>query len=148
MRGSDRGDGEASLAAPLEGGEPSSWGPPGPDGGPMMTPAPATADAAPAFDAAHCPCLRGPCRYLHEVRTHFDHGNAPGTLERAPTQLHLSCMVQRGVFLEMSADAPVLECNRWDPEDPAQLAAVEHRRAAYFERHPEDRVQFEDLEEE
>jgi len=70
---------------------------------------------APAFDPINTPCLRGPCRHYFESYTHLDHGNAPGTLDAQPRQRYLFCTVHPGVEYELSADAPVLGCNRWHP---------------------------------
>lgn len=118
----------------LEGGGGGSWGPIGPDGGPMMA-SMQPASKPPPYAAEFCPCLRGPCEFLHEVWTHFDHGNAVDALAEQPKQRRISCMAQRGVYLEMSADAPVLECNLWRPRASSQ--DVESRRRNYYRQHPE-----------
>jgi hypothetical protein len=134
---SEQADNEGSLSHPasLLDGAPSPWGPVAPDGGPAMVVEPMSS-GAPEFDALHSPCLRA-CRYYHYVEAHFDHGNAPGTLARQPRQRRPMCMRQRGVFLELSADAPVLECNQWDPIDPFATVAVTWRRERYLKTHPE-----------
>jgi hypothetical protein len=132
----DAPDNEGSLAVTaVAGGTPSAWGAPGPDGGPMMGFAPA-GEPPPPFEPSHCPCLRGPCRHLHQVFVHFEHGNL-GTLERQPRERKLMCRAQHGVFLELSGDAPVLDCSLWDPADAAELAALELRRRRYFAAHPD-----------
>lgn len=133
----ERDDNVGSLVEnhELVGGAPAQWGPAGPDGAPMMVIEPGS-ELAPPFDASHCPCLRGPCRHLHQVWTHFDHGNAVGSLGQQPRQRRITCTAQYGVFLEMSADAPVLECNRWDPDDRFERL-MESRRQRYYALHPE-----------
>ena len=115
----------------------SSWGPPGPDGGPAITPMPPPVDARP-FTPVHSPCLRA-CRHYFNARSHFDHGNPAGTFDQGkePTQRHHLCMRIPGVYLELSGDSPVYECNRWDPENPSELVQLRARRDAYFEAHPD-----------
>lgn len=140
--GDDRDDvepeneGSLSHSADLLNGTPSEWGPPGPDGAPMMQHAPPP-DAAPDFAPETSPCMRGPCKHLHLVYSHFEHGNVSmGGYQ--PRQRRISCMRQPGVWLEMSGDAPVLECNQWDPA-PAESPYNEllQRRQMYYSRHPE-----------
>jgi hypothetical protein len=144
--GSDEGDddepvNEGSLCAAddILDSPPAEWGPPGPDGAPQMELVDADHEEPPAFDAAHCPCLRD-CRHFHRVVHHFEHGNAPGTLARQPRHTKLLCMAQPGVFLEMSADAPVLECSLWDPLNPAELGARDERRLRWWDAHPEQQA--------
>lgn len=71
-----------------------------------------------------------------EAVSHFDHGNAPGSLGVEPLMRHVYCSAMPGVFLELSADSPVYECSRWDPEDPSEAYAREQRRRLYFDMHP------------
>jgi hypothetical protein len=142
-------EGTLGPGADVLDGSPSQWGAPGPDGAPVMQ-AVAPPAPAPPFDPVNCPCLRGPCRHLFVVKTHFDHGNSPDSLTEQPKYRKLMCAAQEGVHLEMSADAPVLECNRWDPMEPGEQREVEARRARYFVAHPghDPAVQAEQLEDE
>jgi hypothetical protein len=117
MRAHDNEDAVARPIGTIDEGEASSWGPQAPDGGPtpeaanLLGPVP-----VPAFSALNVPCLRD-CRHFLRVWSHFDTGNTAGCFDegKEPRVQHLSCMVQPGVHLELTADSPVLECNRWDP---------------------------------
>lgn len=131
----ERPDNEGSLSA----GDDLDGAPPairvGPDGAPIFDPI--VLDSPPPFAPEHCPCLRGPCRYFWQLRTHFDHGNAAGTLEQQPRFRRLLCTAQDGVYLSMSADAPVLECDRWDPLSERDQLDVEARRTQHYEANPD-----------
>jgi len=133
----ERPDNEGTLAEPTDitDSEPGSWGPMGPDGGPSMgiDPPPST---KPTWSPQVVPCLRA-CRHLMQTEVHFDHGNAPGTLEAEPRSFRPLCTRIPGVFLELSRDAPVLECSAWDPLDAAEQIALDARRTAYLSAHPD-----------
>lgn len=137
--GADELDDEDDVSSTLDAGDdlhgtPTPWNM-GPDGIPRVPVV--TPSSAPPFSPTHCPCLRGPCKYLWIVRTHFEHGNAPGTLATSPTYRKLICTSHPGVNNEMSADAPVLECNRWVPLDAGALISRKEMIARYFKKHPE-----------
>jgi hypothetical protein len=77
--------------------------------------------------------------------SHFDHGNAGGTFEALgledyrPQEHHRCCIIQPGVYLELSGDSPVLDCDRWDPFTKRELRKLEKRRKKYFAQHPKHR---------
>ena len=88
------------------------------------------------FDAEHVKCLQGyggKCRYYMQTITHFEAGNPVGTFgdSYVPTQRHHACLVQPGVFRELSADGPVYECNMHDPGERKELDALVRRREDY-----------------
>ena len=95
---------------------------------------PAPPAPAPAFCASNVPCLRGPCRHYFEIWGHFEHGNPPDTPGIADGQLRvraMSCMRVAGKEFDLSADAPILACNQWDPLLPDDLDELERRRARW-----------------
>lgn len=63
-------------------------------------------------------CLNGPlgrCRHLWDFQTNFEHGNAAGSLERAPRHDRRICQCGGG---EMDlAGAAVYSCNRYKKEE-------------------------------
>lgn len=110
-------------------------------------------------------CDRGPCRHRHVytgnveamrprdgsplTRPKLGPDGQPIVLRREadgtevyvtepwePREVTRACYPAAGVVIELSADQPVLECSRWDPEDPDdyQVRAREERRRAYQER--------------
>jgi hypothetical protein len=139
VRHDDDATNEAPPVGTLEEGEPSSWGPVAEDGGP--NPAAAVQHPAPArkFTPAEVPCLRGPCQYYFQATSHFAHGNPAGTFEPGyePVQRHHMCKAIPGVYLELSADSPIYECNHWDPVDVDELHHLEYRRDRYYLEHPD-----------
>ncbi len=75
----------------------------------------------PDFNASVC--LRGPCKYLWQVQTNFDHGNTKGTFEegKEPKRISRSCLRRSP---EMDLDGMcVYTCNQHSNtslrEDPA-----------------------------
>jgi hypothetical protein len=94
-------------------------------------------DSAPAFDAENCICMRD-CRYYFETKAHFEHGNR-GTYAAGsgPVQFKRACKAIPGVWLEISGDAPVLECNQWDPLSIHETGELDRRRAGYYALNPD-----------
>lgn len=78
--------------------------------------------------AAPSLCQQGPCRNYHEVvleldaQQPLDHSDASSKGHRVRT-----CYPSSGI--EMPLDAPVFECNRWDPDEGF---ALELRRDAFM----------------
>lgn len=137
MKAHDDENAIGHMGDQLHQGDASSWGPIGPDGGPrpdlihsVLRP------SAREWDPRHVPCLRS-CRHYMEAVSHMDHGNAPGSLEVEPLMRHVYCSALPGVFLELSADSPVYECSRWDPENPSEVLEREERRRLYLLQNPE-----------
>ncbi len=94
-------------------------------------------DPPPPLDPATFICMRD-CRYYFETKTHFEHGNTgvykPGT---GPVQFVRACMRIPGVYLEISGDAPVLECNMWDPLSMNDITELGIRRERHFAANPD-----------
>lgn len=103
-----------------------------------------------AFTPKNVPCLRN-CIHYMSVLTPFDHGNPAGTFAegKEPLQRQHLCTAVPGVFLELSADSPVYECEeRFEPRIGVNpLIAL---REKYYEQHPEHRpdgpIQFDESE--
>jgi hypothetical protein len=140
MKARESEDNQGTLAKELGDGEASSWGPTGPDGGPMPHLVHTTRDTAAPYDAQNVPCLRN-CRYYWTTKVHFEHGNYAGGLGgHQPMQESHICLRMPGVFIELSGDSPVSECeNGWDPADPQEIRERNHRRNQYFAEHPDHR---------
>ena len=106
--------------------------PPGPATGfgeeiPLPTP-------ARPFAPENVPCLRD-CEHFMAVKTYFEHGNPAGTFADggAPMQNHYWCTAMSGNEpLELTADAPVYECNRWDPRDSSEIQDLLERQQHYL----------------
>lgn len=138
MRATDNEDGVARPVGTIDEGEPASWGPTGPDGGPtpeavnLLAPVP-----VPEFTPRNSPCLRN-CRHFLRAWSHFDVGNTAGCFApgQEPRVQHVACMVQPGVHLELTADSPVLDCNRWDPLPDREIRKLARRRKKYLAKHP------------
>ena len=88
-------------------------------------------------------CKRGPCRNFHHVVSNFD-AQQPLTGELVPVakQHVYACYPALGREMEISGDAIIYECNRWDPIDPAEpaYAARSRRRESYRDRELEPDV--------
>lgn len=128
------------------------------DGGPEMEPAPLFLPVV-----TESLCDRGPCRHLHCTREEMDAARPSDGSENTrpvldengdpivvgthddgspiyqqevwrPSKSNRFCYPAAGVWLDLSANAPVLECSRWDPEDPddPETRARENRRARYL----------------
>jgi hypothetical protein len=137
MKAHDDENAIGRMGEQLNQGDASSWGPIGPDGGPRPDLIHSVRrPSAREWDARHVPCLRS-CRHYMEAISHMDHGNAPGSLEAEPLMRHVYCSALPGVFLELSADSPVYECSRWDPEDYSATREREERRRLYLAQFPQ-----------
>lgn len=143
-----------------DGYEPAPMPPPAPDGGPVL---PAARSLRVIREVALCD--QGPCRYQHVhtgkvdaqmpldgsplVRPKLDAFGEPirkatepdgtpiwETEEYTPKERIRSCYPAAGVVLELSADEPITECNRWDPEDDFdyQIRRRDQRRAKFRQR--------------
>lgn len=131
--------------------------PPAPDGGPVLPP-----PRLPVVGGVSL-CMQGPCRHLHVfsqnaeaeqpldgsglVRPRLDANGEPivkrwdedgspvyETEPWTPREVIRQCYPALGVVLELSNDAPIRDCNRWDPEDPAEPNDRDVRRARYLQR--------------
>jgi len=69
------------------------------------------------------------------------------TEPHVPKVVSRICYPSPGVRIELGEDEPVLECSRWDPEDPAdpEVVAREARRAAFLAREAATTADVEDL---
>jgi hypothetical protein len=123
----------------IDEGAASSWGPTAPDGGPTPEAVNVLAPSrAPDFTPQNSPCLRN-CRYFMRVWSHFEVGNTAGCFGdgQEPRVQHLACTAQQGVHLELTADSPVLECNRWHPMSGVELQQIEQCRDLYYRDNPD-----------
>ena len=137
MKPRESEDSSGAMQEVLDGGEAASWGPTGPDGGPLPGLVNPVVPQARPWDAKHVPCLRD-CRHYMAAQLHFEHGNYDGALGgHEPIQDRHICRGVPGVFLELSGDAPVYECSAWDPLFNADVVELKHRRSQYFSHHPE-----------
>lgn len=114
--------------------------PVGPDGAPLPMAENYEPEFGPPHTAEYCPCERDCRHYLH-AESHFEHGNAAGSLPDGyePREHHRLCMVQPGVYLELTGDSPVLDCNRWEPLQRHEIALLEIAREDYYMQHPKHR---------
>ncbi len=110
---------------------PTPLPPQAPDGGLVLTP-PRSLPQLPAML-----CERGPCRCFHLATAAVD-AQTPldGTEGYEPTQKIMACYPNPGIELELTLDAPITACNRWDPLDPSEVAERDKRRR-YWEEHAE-----------
>lgn len=138
MKANEAEDNSGTMAESLDGGTPASWGPTGPDGGPLPHLVNPVIPEARPWNPANVPCLRN-CKHYWNTKLHFEHGNYDGALgDHEPLQERHICMRIPGVFLELSGDAPVYVCEKgWDPEDPKEIAGRKDRQKRYFELHPD-----------
>jgi hypothetical protein len=106
--------------------------PPMPGDMPMGAGIPLPEPARP-FTAENVPCLRD-CRHFMTLKTYFEHANPAGTFpDGAPLQMHSYCSAMSGTEpLELTADAPVYECNRWDPMQASEIHNLWLRRQEYL----------------
>jgi len=129
---------ECPRIGSIEPGAPSSWGPVH-DGKP--NPGAVNFEPTPArpFTPQHVACLRGPCRHYFSAVSHFDVGNPADTFEagKEPTQRHHMCTAAPGVYMELTADSPVYECNRWSPMSRHELAQELLMREEFYRENPE-----------
>ena len=112
--------------------EPGPLPPLAPDGGlphlPLDPPPP-----LPKATPEEFVCLRGPC--CHYVEMVSPAGVEVKVEGYEPVQVNRYCRVIPGVYLDLTEDS-VFSCNRWDPEDEADLARLEHHRREYLNAHP------------
>ncbi len=67
-------------------------------------------------------CLRGPCRYYVEQKTHFGAGNVAGSLDHVPVMVNRRCSVIYGYEIVLT-DEIMYDCNKWDPDPDAKRAS-------------------------
>lgn len=91
--------------------------------------------SAPDPDPGEAICEQGPCRYYWRMITSADAGNPAGTFEALgvaePRRIVGTCLTHVGVETELSRDAPVYSCSRWDPMTSSELSELERRRELY-----------------
>jgi hypothetical protein len=109
---------------------PSALPPQAPDGGLVLTPPKSLPVLPPLL------CEQGPCRHLHAATGQLDEqmpldGSSP--LYRSEAAI-LSCYPSPGIELELSRDAPIVTCNRWDPIPQHEIESLESRREDYRRR--------------
>lgn len=111
----------------------------GPDGGVDQT-----AQPGPVIRPPPRLCEQGPCVNYHRFAVPFDaevakaasiepggkmHGQAP--TEPVHVEVHHYCYPTPGI--EFPLEAPVVQCNRWEPRGPSDNSLVELRRTKFME---------------
>lgn len=98
----------------------------GPDGG-LLPQGVGMPEPIPEATVENMICLRGPCRYYHEMVSVFQAGNPKGTLEQPMLQTNRSCTYVPGSCTDL-VDECVTDCNNWDPIDLAYTEKRNERR--------------------
>ncbi len=114
----------------IDGFTPSPLPPIAPDGGLVLSPA----APLPVVRTVSL-CERGPCRHYWRAVSSIESAEPlDGSLgPEARQELH-TCLPAPGIEMELNG-VDIYSCSRWDPEEPAEVAAREARRQAFWATH-------------
>lgn len=123
--------------------EPAPLPPLGPDGFPVLEPAP----IGPIPVEPISICMLGPCANYHELETKMD-AQEPmdGTRGHVHLMVYRTCYPHPGI--EMELPAPIRRCNRWsptsvDPETRTVVTSATSRPAAFKSNRPAQWAEYE-----